>query len=121
MLTIDDYRKWLQSSLQVGLPAISTDTSARVMAILLEYGNNEGFTHNLKFLAEKDYMTQRFGLHAMGVVDHQFHILLKKYVKELQDYYKVHKKKNKMQSLEELVPSWAPQLLKERYNMKFIG
>ncbi len=105
----------------MGIPAISTDTSARVMAILLEYGNNEGFVFNQKFLAEKDYVQERFGLYGTGIVDHNFHVLLRQYVKELQEYYANHKKNDISQHITELVPEWAPRLLKERYQMNFIG
>ena len=51
------YRQWLQSCQQVNIPAISTDTAARLMAVLHEYGNNEGFTYNQKFLADKEPQT----------------------------------------------------------------
>lgn len=118
---MDVYKEWLNACRQADIPAITTDTAARLMAVLYEYGNNEGFTFNQKFLADKEYIQDRFGLREMTTPEPQFHKLLKKYVKELQDYYNSHKSKETMQPLEELVPEWAPQLLKERYNIKFIG
>ncbi len=115
------YQQWLESCKQCDIPAISTDTAARLMAILYEYGNNEDFTYNRKFLADKEYIQDRFGLQGACVPDPHFHALLRQYVKELQDYYIGHKSKDTMQDLEDLVPDWAPKLLKDRYNMKFIG
>lgn len=93
------------------------------MAVLHEYGNNEGFTYNQRFLADKDYIQKRFGLHEMGVVEPKFHALLKGYIKELQDYQETHKhdERDDAHPLRSLAPDWAPELLKDRYNMKFIG
>lgn len=119
----DIYRQWLNSCNQCDIPAISTDTAARLMAVLYEYGNNEGFTFNHKFLAEKDYIQDRFGLREMMTPEPKFHALLRKYVAELQKYQAEHKNdaKNENHPYRSFAPDWAPQLLKDRYNMKFIG
>lgn len=120
---MDDYKKWLKTCLSAGIPAISTDTSARIMAVLYEYGNNEGFTFNQKFLADKDYIQDRFGLREMCTPEPKFHTLLRQYIKELQDYQEAHKNypKDEAHPYRSLAPDWAPNLLQERYNMKFIG
>ncbi len=117
------YKQWLQSCLQFGLPAITTDTAARLMAILYEYGNNEGFTYNEKFLADKEYIQDRFGLREMCTPEPKFHELLRMYIKELQMYQSEHKNdpSDVAHPYRCLAPDWAPALLKERYNMKFIG
>ena len=117
------YQQWLESCREAGLPAISADTAARLMAILHEYGNNEGFTYNQKFLADKEYIQDRFGLREMCVPDPKFCGLLKRYIKELQVYQNVHRddERSKDHPHRHMAPDWAPQLLKERYNMKFIG
>lgn len=117
------YRQWLDSCKQIGIPAISTDTAARLMAVLYEYGNNEGFTYNQRFLADKDYIQDRFGLREMCTPEPLFHELLKEYIKELQDYQTEHKNdpKDDKHPYRSLAPDWAPQLLKNRYDMKFIG
>lgn len=115
------YQQWLKTCYKAGIPAFSTDTAARLMAILYEYGNNENLTHSPKFLADKDYIQDCFGLREMGTPELKFHSLLKSYVKELQQYYLSHKSKDTMQPLEELVPEWAPRLLNDRYGIKFIG
>lgn len=93
------------------------------MAVLYEYGNNEGFTYNQRFLADMDYIQDRFCLREMGTPDPLFHGLLKGYIKELQDYQIAHKNdtKDDKHPYRSLAPDWAPQLLKDRYNMKFIG
>lgn len=93
------YRKWLESCKQVNLPAITTDTAARLMAVLYEYGNNEGFTYNQKFLADKEYIQDKFGLREMNTPEPHFHALLKAYIKELQDYQKEHRKTRQTNSI----------------------
>lgn len=117
------YGQWLESCMQAGLSAISTDTAARLMAVLYEYGNNEGLTYSPRFLAEKDYIQDRFGLREMRTPDPHFHELLKKYIKELQDYQIEHKgeSNDRDHPYRLLAPDWAPQLLKDRYGIKFIG
>lgn len=117
------YRQWLEACRQCDLPAITTDTAARLMAVLYEYGNNEGFTYNQRFLADKDYIQDRFGLRETMTPEPKFHNLLRQYVKELQDYQKEHKDdpKDDKNPFRSIAPDWAPQLLKERYNMNFIG
>ncbi len=123
MLTHDDYVKWLKTCLSAGLPAMSIDTAARIMAVLYEYGNNEGFTFNQRFIADKDYIQERFGLKAMKVPDPEFVSLRRHNVKELQEYQLKHRSApaDKEHPHRCLAPDWAPRLLKERYNMKFIG
>lgn len=118
------YQQWLESCRQADIPAISTDTAARLMAVLHEYGNNEGFTYNQRFLADIEYIQNRFHIHGGEVVDNpEFVSLLKGYIKELQEYQKAHKndENNKQHPYRSLAPDWAPELLKARYDMKFIG
>lgn len=119
----DTYREWLDSCLKMKIPAITADTAARLMAVLYEYGNNEGFTYNQRFLADMDYIQKRFGLHGSGVVEQNFHRLLQKYLKELQTYQEAHKDEsiNHIGLFRPIAPKWAPELLQERYGMKFIG
>lgn len=117
------YQQWNEACQQADIPAISTDTAARLMAVLYEYGNNEGFTYNQRFLADMDYIKRRFGLHEAGVVEPAFHALLKSYIKSLQEYQEAHKNDERDDNYlyRALAPDWVPKLLKERYNMKFIG
>lgn len=117
------YRQWLESCKQMGIPAISTDMAARLMAVLYEYGNNEGLTLSQKFLDDKDYIQDRFGLREMCTPEPQFLELLKGYIKELQEYQIEHKNDpiDRDNPYRPLAPDWAPQLLKDRYGIKFIG
>lgn len=117
------YSQWVDACMQVGIPVITPDTAARLMAVVYEYGNNEYLTLSQKFLADVKYIQQRFHIHGCGIVDAEFRELLKGYVKELQDYQQEHEKDeaDKAHSYRAIAPDWAPQLLKDRYNIKFIG
>lgn len=113
------YKEWMTMCRQADLPAISTDTAARLMAVLYEYGNNEGFTYNEKFLVDKEYIQDRFGLRETKTPDPEFHRILKEYIKEIEDYRKAHPHEGI--GGKPVAPEWCPRLLKERYNMNFIG
>lgn len=114
-----NYQQWLETCYYAGIPAITTDTCARIMAVLHEYGNNEGFTYNQKFIAEKEYIQLRFGIREMESPDTYFSNLLRMYVDELQSYQIDHR--GEQCSGNPIAPEWVPDLLDKRYNMKFIG
>ena len=116
------YHQWLESCRQCGIPAISTDTAARLMSVLLENGNNEAMTHDNKFLADVEYIQKRFHIEGGETPDKEFQILLKKYVKELKDFYEANKhlRFSKEKGLKAVVPEWAVKLFKDRYNMSLI-
>lgn len=111
---------WNKTCLNAGIPAISTDTAARIMAVVYVHGNNESFTFNQNFIADMDYIQKRFGIYGAGVPDSEFAILLGEYVKELEDYIE----KNKHLADERGVvfydakPQWAIDLFMKNYNIK---
>lgn len=118
---MENLRKlWNNACLNVGIPAISTDTAARLMAVVYVHGNNESFTFNQKFIDDMDYIQERFGIYGSGVPDTDFAMLLGEYVKELEDYIE----KNKHLADERGVmfydakPQWAIDLFMKNYNIK---
>lgn len=108
------YEQWLQSCLDAGISAISTDTCARVAAIMLVHTPSEVFTHNAKAVAEAKYIQKRFQLYGTGTPPPDFVRLLRGYVQELKEYAKEYKREDNMP------PScqWAVDLFKERYNIE---
>ena len=110
--------QWLRSFQQVGIKPIRTDTAARILAILYVHGGtSENFTHNRNLIEDAKYLQDEYHIHGTGIVDADFAELLKKYVKELEDYEKEHSKG--AVGLEEICrvkcPQWLNKLLKERY------
>lgn len=111
---------WNDAFLAVGIPAISMDTSARILAVVYVHGNNEAFVYNNSFLADIDHIKQRFNIYGTGVPDPDLSELIKSYVRELEDFERTHE--NDMHSGTALfaprIPQWAVDLFKERYNIK---
>lgn len=112
----DDYgfmEATYRTALNCGLPIISTDTSARIMAVLCVHGNNEFMVHSPKFTIEMRYIQDRFGLKGAHVPDVEIVKGIQAYVKELQEYEKAHPN--------DRYPEWATRLFKERYGFKLIN
>ena len=104
MLTIDDYTRWLDSFRQVGIPAISTDTSARVLATVHSLGNNEQMALCPQLRADLEYIQKVFGIDGGETPDSRIIGPLKRYIREIEE--------------SEDCPKWAEKLFKDRYGIK---
>lgn len=104
MLTPDDYKRWLRDCLTMGIPAITLDTSARILAIVCVLGNNEQIVMSPQCILDLEYLQERF--HIKGGESPNPAIIqpLKKYIAELERADKL--------------PKWAKTLFKERYGIK---
>ena len=106
-------RDWLDACKAVGIPAITTDTSARIMAIVYVHGGGEEeMVLNQKFVNDVQYIQDRFGIKGGEIPDGDFAVLLQHYVRELESYLKEHKADKTS------VPEWARELMLDRYGMK---
>ena len=114
---------WNKTCLQAGIPALSMDTSARILAVIYVHGNNEEMTHNTTFLADVKYIQKRFGISGGRTPDADFSMALKEYIKELEDFEREHKDDTPENGVafKAHVPQWAVLLFKERYNIKLIN
>lgn len=103
-MTVDDYKRWLESFRQVGFPGISTDTSARILAVVHSLGNNERMVMSPKLRADLDYIQDVF--HIKGGETPKPEIIgpLKSYISELEEC--------------DTVPMWAEKLFMDRYSIK---
>lgn len=86
-----------------GIPYISMDTCAKIMAVLYKYGNNEYMVLNKKFTMECAYIQRRFHIEGGEIPDATFVEKLQFYVAQCRD---------------DEIPQWASDLFKERYNIK---
>lgn len=109
----DFMRATYMSALNAGLPIISSDTSARILSVVYVHGNNEFMVHSPKFHIEMEYMQQRFHLFGGETPDLKIVTLVKRYVKELEEFEKQYPVKR--------YPEWAVDLFKSRYNVKLIN
>ena len=110
-------KQWNDACLSIGIPALTTDTCARIMAVLLVHGNNEAFTHNMHFVADAEYIQKRFHLYGTGIVPAEFAELLRKYEKELEEYNELHKNEAEGCVFSDAKPEWAVKLFKDMYNI----
>ena len=99
------YMGMLNDALTVGLPIISTDTAARLMAITYVYGGgNETLVLSPKFQCDRKYIQKRFGIQGCEIPDAEFASTLRSYVKELENSKEC--------------PQWVNDLMNKRYNIK---
>lgn len=103
-------QKWNETCLNAGIPSISLDKAALTCAVLLEYGNNEAFTNNDKFIADIEYIQKRFHIFGAETPDAEFAEALKEYVNKIQEFEKEngHDKR----------PEWAEKYFIEIYNIQ---
>lgn len=110
-------KQWNDACLSIGVPALTTDTSARIMAVLMVHGNNEAFTHNTHFIADAEYIQKKFQLYGTGRPPADFAELLRKYVAELEEYNELHKNEAEGCIFSDAKPEWAVKLFKDMYNI----
>lgn len=101
------------TALNCDMPIISTDTSARILAVVYVHGNNEFMVHSPKFNVERNYIQKRFGIEGGASPNPMIIPLIKKYTKELEDFEKANPEKR--------YPKWAIDLFKERYGFNLIN
>ena len=98
-------KDWLDACMSAGIPAVTTDTAARVLAVLYVFGGeHEEMTLNVKFTQEVKYIQKRFHIDGGEVPDETFVLTFQHYVKELE-------KQNDP-------PEWAVNLYRDRYGIK---
>lgn len=108
---MENLRKtWNETFLNAGIPSISLDKAALTCAVLLEYGNNEAFTLNEKFLTDIEYIQKRFHIFGAETPDAKFAEALKEYVAKIQEFEREngHKKR----------PKWAEKYFMQMYNIQ---
>ena len=113
-------RDWLEACEQMGIPAITTDTSAKIMAIVYVHGGGEEeMVLNQKFVNDVQYIQRRFHIQGGEVPDETFVLTMQHYVHELEAYMNSNRRdpKNDISS----IPEWAHRLMKDRYGMKLHG
>lgn len=101
------------TALQAGIPIISLDTSARILAVLYVHGNNEFMVHSDKFHVEINYIQKRFRIEGGDSPDRAIIPKLKQYIEELEQFEQTYPNKR--------FPEWADKLFRERYGFKLIN
>lgn len=101
---MDNLRKqWNEACLQTGIPALTLATSAKLMAILMHFGNNEALVLSANFRADCEYVQKRYHIEG-GESPVEFVEAFRPVEKELRDL--------------DQPPEWATKLMMEMYNIK---
>ena len=95
--------------MQLDLPSLTTDTAAKIMAVLYVYGNNENMVLNNHFQADCNYIQKRYHIQGGETPDVDFVIKFQCWHKDILDYEKEH--------AEGIVP-WAVKLFADMYNIR---
>lgn len=112
-------RDWLEACEQVGIPAITTDTSARIMAVMYVHGGGEEeMVLNQKFVNDVKYIQRRFHIQGGEVPDENFVRIMQQYVRQLEQHLEECKRNNVSDTQ---IPEWAHKLMRDRYGMKLHG
>lgn len=83
---------WNETCLRAGLPSISRDTSARIMAVLhVESGCTTAVTHSPKLRADLKYIQRRFGFEGGATPDAAFVQTFRRYVREIEAHQKLNR------------------------------
>ena len=110
---------WNEACLQAGLPSISLETSARIMAVLhVESGCTTAVTHSPKLRADLKYIQQRFGLFGGATPDAVFVQTFRRYVREIEAHQKRSRGNAALSTEERAWPEWARSLYMDAYNVK---
>lgn len=110
----------LQTGLSAGIPMISEDTCARILAVIHIHGENEAFTFCPKLHADLEYISKRFHVHGAGTPPLHFAHLVRDYSQELTEYERSHVYHGEAVFGKAYSP-WAVSLFKERYGIKLIN
>lgn len=100
------YREWLDAFESIGHKVIDPDTSARILAVVCVWGNNEFIVYNRRAVEDIRHIQRTYHIQGGETPDKEIVPLIRKYVKELES--------------QKTIPEWAKNLFKERYDIKLL-
>lgn len=112
----DVYEQMVDACLMTGIPLISMDTAARLMAIIHTYGNNEALVYSPNLRADVRYTQQKYGIDGGQTPNMDFVRLFQQYARELEKY---EEKENSDE--ENPKPKWVMEFVYKRYGIKNIN
>ena len=102
-------KQWNDTCKAAGLKPISTDTAAKILAIVYVLGGErEVFTHNEKLKSDIEYIQDVYGFKGGQTPNKEVADLFRKYVVEL-DFF--------TPSINQWHPQWATKLMQENYGI----
>lgn len=108
------YQQWADAFASIGYSHISTDTAAKILAVLSVYGgHNEYFTHSTMLITDVKAAQRMFNLNGGEVPDAEGVSLIKHYIAELNADIERHTADQRECGVE-----WATKLFREKYKFK---
>ena len=115
-------RAWNESCINAGIPSISDDNAATILATVYLYGNNEGMVMNPLFLEDVRYIQKRHHIEGGEVPDRDFALLVKERIAELEEYDAAHQGEPSESGLfHRHIPTYVRELFMSRYGIKLIN
>lgn len=108
MNDIEFRQKMIDTFTAAGIPWMTDETCAMLLAVLYVYGNNEQMVFSPAFKQDCEYVRDRFNIKGGETPDGDFAWLLKGYVSELEN----------LSERGEGIPQWASDLYSGRYGIK---
>ncbi|MGM9861220.1 MAG: hypothetical protein ACI30W_01355 [Muribaculaceae bacterium] len=121
MEPINLYQQWADAFASIGLSHISTETAAKLLAILYVYGgSSEDFTHTPRLLTDIQTAQRMFNIEGGEEPSPEGVLLIQKYIKELNDDIVDHQefKNGKPAGYSDCQVGWANDLMIGRYGFK---
>lgn len=110
---------WNNACLQTDIPAISLDTSARILAVLhVEEGGITAVTHSPKLRADLKYIQERFGFMGGSTPNAALVQPFIRYVHEIEMHQRLSAGRTDLTPAERAWPEWARSLYRENYNVE---
>lgn len=105
----------MESALEAGLPVISRDTAARILAAIYIYGGeNENVVSSKRLRADLSYISEKFGVYNGGRVPISMMCSISRYADELDEYTRTHKSDDLYGDR----PEWVEELFLRRYGFE---
>ena len=121
-------RQWNEACLAAGIPAISDDNAATILATVYLYGNNEAMVMNPIFIEDLRYIKKRYKIEGGETPDADFAMLLKERISEMEEYDSVREKEKPSNGTlsrqyipPQHIPPYARDLFMSRYGIKLIN
>ena len=116
----DSFRMaWNEACLQAGLPSISLDTAARILAVLhVEEGGITAVAHSPKLRADLKYIQKRFGFMGGSTPNAALVQPFIRYVHEIEMHQRLSAGRTDLTPAERAWPEWARSLYMDSYNVK---
>lgn len=107
------FRKlWNDVCLSAGIPSLSADTCARILAVIYVHGNNAEMVYCPKLLTDLEYIKKRFGIDGGETPSTDIIPSLRGYIKELYDYAEAHQAERS-----DMKPDWAVNMFRDMYGI----